>query len=152
MVSMISTLENSAEIQVGMVGFEGFVGVSVLLGAPTSPLEKLVQVAGMALRLPATAFRSAPTDTPGLLLRYPDSFHVQVSQSATMLAGGMMIFVTGKRRTLSEGFHTVLHGIVPIIAACLYFAMASGQGLLTLPTHTAVATGGHSVRTLYQRP
>jgi bacteriorhodopsin len=66
-----------------------------------------------------------------------------------MLAGGMTILVTGKRRTPSEGFHTVLHGIVPIIAACLYFAMASGQGLLALPTDTAVATGEHSVRTFY---
>ncbi len=66
-----------------------------------------------------------------------------------MLAGGMTILVTGKRRTPSEGFHTVLHGIVPIIAACLYFAMASGQGLLALPTDTAVATGEHSVRNFY---
>ena len=66
-----------------------------------------------------------------------------------MLAGGMTILVTGKRRTSSEGFHTVLHGIVPIIAACLYFSMATGQGLVALPTDTAVAVGGHSVRTFY---
>ncbi len=85
-VSMISTLEDGAEIEVGMVGFEGFVGVSVLFGAPTSPLEGLVQVGGTALRLSAMAFRNALTDIPGLLsllLRYLDGFHVQVSQSAT---------------------------------------------------------------------
>ena len=85
-VSMISTLENGAEIEVGMVGFEGFIGLSVLLGAPTSPIEGVVQVSGTALRLSATAFRAALSDIPelrNLLLRYVDGFHVQVSQTAT---------------------------------------------------------------------
>ena len=57
-----------------------------------------------------------------------------------MLAGGLLILVKGKRRTRTEGLQTVLHGIVPIIAACLYFAMATGQGLVLLPTDVAVAT------------
>ena len=50
-----------------------------------------------------------------------------------MLAGGLAILFIGKRRTPSEETHTVLHGIVPIIAACSYFAMAVGQGSVTLP-------------------
>lgn len=58
-----------------------------------------------------------------------------------MLAGGLLILATGKRRTSSEGLHTVLHGIVPIIAACSYLAMATGQGLVMLPTNEAVAMG-----------
>ena len=58
-----------------------------------------------------------------------------------MLAGGLAILATGKRRTPAEGLHTVLHGIVPIIAACSYLAMATGQGLLLLPTTDAVAAG-----------
>ena len=58
-----------------------------------------------------------------------------------MLAGGLLILATGKRRTQGEGLHTVLHGIVPIIAACSYLAMATGQGLVTLPTIDAVAAG-----------
>ncbi len=85
-VSMISTLEDGTTVEVGLVGAEGFVGLSVLLGAPTAPLEGLVQVAGTALRLPAAGFRAALDEVPGLrdlLLRYLDSFHVQVSQSAT---------------------------------------------------------------------
>ena len=60
--------------------------------------------------------------------------------TAVMLAGGLLILVKGKRRTPLEGFQTVLHGIVPIIAACLYFAMATGQGAVLLPTDVAVAT------------
>ena len=50
-----------------------------------------------------------------------------------MLAGGLAILALGKRRTPGEEAHTVLHGIVPIIAACSYFAMAVGQGSIALP-------------------
>ena len=58
-----------------------------------------------------------------------------------MLAGGLAILATGKRRIPAEGLHTVLHGIVPIIAACSYLAMATGQGLVLLPTTDAMAAG-----------
>lgn len=50
-----------------------------------------------------------------------------------MLAGGLAILFIGKHRTPGEETHTILHGIVPIIAACSYFAMAVGQGGVTLP-------------------
>ncbi len=66
-----------------------------------------------------------------------------------MLAGGLLILGLGKRRIPSEELQTVLHGIMPIIAACLYFAMATEQGLISLPTDTAVATGTHSTRIFY---
>jgi CRP-like cAMP-binding protein len=84
-VSMIAMLEDGTQIEVGLVGPEGMTGLSLLLGAPTSPLEGLVQVGGTALRLPATAFRTALAELPsllGLLLRYVDAFHFQVAQSA----------------------------------------------------------------------
>ena len=58
-----------------------------------------------------------------------------------MLLGGLLILAKGKRRTEAEGLQTVLHGIVPIIAACLYFAMATGQGLVLLPIDPAAGTG-----------
>ncbi|WP_419727997.1 bacteriorhodopsin [Lichenicola sp.] len=50
-----------------------------------------------------------------------------------MTLGGLGILLVGKRRTPTEELQTVLHGIVPIIAACSYFAMAVGQGAVTLP-------------------
>lgn len=59
--------------------------------------------------------------------------------TAIMLIGGIAILLTGKRRTKSEELQTVLHGIVPIIAACSYFAMATGQGAVILPFHTTAA-------------
>ena len=84
-VSMIAMLEDGVRIEVGLVGLEGLVGISLLLGAPTAPLEAMTQVSGTALRLPAAAFRAALVELPallGLLLRYVDAFHVQVTQSA----------------------------------------------------------------------
>lgn len=56
-----------------------------------------------------------------------------------MVLGGLGILLTGKRRTQTEELQTVLHGIVPIIAACSYFAMAIGQGAVTLPIHPGAA-------------
>jgi bacteriorhodopsin len=51
-----------------------------------------------------------------------------------MLAGGAIVLVVGKGRTDKEHAHTMYHGIVPMIAACAYFAMAVGQGGVTLPS------------------
>ncbi len=66
-----------------------------------------------------------------------------------MFVGGLLILFTGKRRTASEELHTVCHGIVPIIAACSYFAMAIGQGAVLLPTDTAVVAGTGATRIFY---
>ena len=60
-----------------------------------------------------------------------------------MGAGGLLILLIGKRRTPSEEMQTVLHGIVPLIAACSYLAMATGQGLVLLPA------GAGATRILY---
>ena len=85
MVSLVQPLENGAMIEVGMIGNEGFVGVPVLLGADTSPLEAMVQIPGSALRMQASAFREEVDHRRillGLLLRYTQALHIQVSLSA----------------------------------------------------------------------
>ena len=84
-VSMIAVMADGAQVEVGLVGPEGMIGLSLLLGASTSPLEGLVQVGGTALRLPATVFRAASAEMPSflkLLLRYVDTFFFQVAQTA----------------------------------------------------------------------
>ena len=83
--SMVATLEDGTLAEVGLIGHEGMVGLPLLLGVPTSPLEAVVQVEGVALRLHAAAFSAAMAETPtlyGLLLRYVDAFQVQISQTA----------------------------------------------------------------------
>ena len=84
-ISMIATLEDGTQVEVGLVGPEGMAGLPLLLGSATSPIEGMVQVAGTALRMPAAAFRAALAEAPsllGLLLRYVDAFHLQVAQTA----------------------------------------------------------------------
>ena len=84
-VSMISMLENGDEIEVGLVGPEGMAGLPVLLGAPTSAVEGIIQANGSALRMTAHAFRAAMAQHPAMmvpLLRYVDAFLFQVSQTA----------------------------------------------------------------------
>jgi hypothetical protein len=79
------SLENGAMIEVGMIGNEGFVGVPVLLGAETSPLETMVQIPGLALRVQASTFRDDASRRPALLallLRYTQALHIQVSIAA----------------------------------------------------------------------
>lgn len=49
-----------------------------------------------------------------------------------MLAGSVLLFVTGGSRTQDEEGHTLIHGFVPLFAAIAYFAMATHQGAMTL--------------------
>ncbi len=50
-----------------------------------------------------------------------------------MAAGSALIFPTGKKRTPDAETDGILHGIVPIIATCSYFAMPTHQGALPVP-------------------
>ena len=62
-----------------------------------------------------------------------DSTSVLWVTTIVMAVGGLAILAVGKRRTAAEELQTVLHGTVPLIAACAYFAMAIGQGQVLLP-------------------
>ncbi len=51
-----------------------------------------------------------------------------------MFGGSTLLFLMGGTRTQDEEGHTIAHGIVPLIAAISYFAMATHQGQMTLPS------------------
>lgn len=83
--SMLVLLADGSAAEVGLVGREGMVGLPLLFGADTSPVEGMVQGPGMALRLDAADFQEElerlPTLRP-LLLRYALAFHEHVTQTA----------------------------------------------------------------------
>ncbi len=56
-ISLITPIDHQAGFEVGMVGCEGMHGISLVLGVDVAPQRALVQGAGSALRMDATAFR-----------------------------------------------------------------------------------------------
>jgi CRP-like cAMP-binding protein len=85
-ISLISAIDGRPRLEVGLVGTEGMLGVSLLVGVKDAPLRALVQGAGPALRIEASKFARALTRSPVLrqvLMRY---LYVLMSQLAQMTA------------------------------------------------------------------
>ena len=83
-VSLLSTLENGATTEVGLVGREGMVGLTVFLGGALTPEQAVVQLAGSALKMKASVLREelqVGSPLQLLLLRYTKSFLALVTQS-----------------------------------------------------------------------
>jgi CRP-like cAMP-binding protein len=57
-VSLITLIDGSPGLEVGMVGREGMLGAHLALGVTTAPLRALVQGPGTAWRIGAVAFRA----------------------------------------------------------------------------------------------
>jgi CRP-like cAMP-binding protein len=55
-ISLVTALDDGARLEVGIVGDEGMLGTSLILGVSTSPQHALVQGAGAALRMSAPVF------------------------------------------------------------------------------------------------
>jgi CRP-like cAMP-binding protein len=56
-ISLTTPINGSASLEVGLIGDEGMLGISLILGVDVSPLHALVQGAGLALRMDAAPFR-----------------------------------------------------------------------------------------------
>jgi CRP-like cAMP-binding protein len=83
--SMLAYMEDGDAAEVGMIGYEGMVGLPVLLGADNDDIEAMVQVPGTALRMDTRAFREELERTSAfrtLLLRYALVHHTQVARTA----------------------------------------------------------------------
>ena len=83
--SMLATLEDGDAAEVGVIGYEGMIGLPVLLGADRDDIEAMVQCPGTALRIEAAAFREELERAPAfrdLLLRYALVHHGQTARIA----------------------------------------------------------------------
>lgn len=84
-ISMVSMIDPSSNLEVGMVGDEGMLGLPLVLGIGVSPLHAVVQGAGSALRMDAAQFRRELGSSAALqriLKRYLHVVMVQLAQTA----------------------------------------------------------------------
>src|SRR4051812_46843676 len=84
-VSLVASLEDGTQAEVGLTGREGMVGLPLIIGVDTPFVEAFVQADGSALTMEAGAFRNAMQDEPylrDLLFRYLEAMHSQTTQTA----------------------------------------------------------------------
>ncbi len=84
-LSMLAPLEDGDVAEVGLIGYDGLVGLPVVLGEPFDDLEAMVQCQGAALSISTDALREAMAQDPvlrTLLLRYALLHHGQVARTA----------------------------------------------------------------------
>jgi CRP-like cAMP-binding protein len=85
MISLVSQLEDGSGTEVGVTGFEGMTGLSLILGADRSPHQTMVQIHDSAMRLKSAVlldeFRRGGA-LQNLLLRFTQALMLQISQVA----------------------------------------------------------------------
>lgn len=88
-ITSVVTGSGDDRIEVGLIGRDGMTGISVVLGAESSPHECFVQVPGDGLRIAVADFNAVLEAEPALhrhFLLYARSFLLQTAQTA--LANG----------------------------------------------------------------
>jgi CRP-like cAMP-binding protein len=85
LASLVIVLEDGSTVESGSVGREGMVGIPIVLGAGTTPMQTLVQIAGDAFRVEAAVIKEQFERRGGLhavLTRYIHTLFMIASQSA----------------------------------------------------------------------
>jgi len=88
-VSVVANGLGKREIEVGIIGFEGMTGLSVIMGEANAANESFVQIAGSGQRISARRLRAAIGQSATLhreFLRYAHQFMIQTARTA--LANG----------------------------------------------------------------
>ena len=84
-ISLLYVMENGASAEIAVVGNDGMVGVSLLMGGDTTPNRAVVQSAGRGYRLPASVLKSTirkDAAALGILLLYAQALMTQMAQTA----------------------------------------------------------------------
>lgn len=89
-ISLITAVDDKANLEVGLIGNEGILGITLILGVDVAPFRALVQGAGSAYRITTALFHQQLAQSPALqrlLMRY---LYVTIKQLA--LTGGCTRF------------------------------------------------------------
>jgi CRP-like cAMP-binding protein len=79
-VSLLTPIDGSTRLEVGLVGDEGMVGTPLVVGVAISPLQALVQGSGLSLRIDAAAFRHELARSAALRLLLDRYIFVRMTQ------------------------------------------------------------------------
>jgi CRP-like cAMP-binding protein len=88
-ISQLVPIDSRENLELALVGNEGMLGTSLVLGVNTSALQALVQGSGSALRMSATSFRRELEQLPALrqqLNRYVYVLQAQLALTAACIS------------------------------------------------------------------
>ncbi len=113
-ISLVTLVEGSPGVEVGMVGREGMLGAQLVLGVKQAPWRALVQGVGAAWRMDTAAFTQTLAGSPALQRGLKQYVYVLMAQQAAS-AGCLRFHLIGQRlarwllmsqdRAHSDSFH-----------------------------------------------
>ena len=85
-ISLVMPVNGRQPLEMGLVGSEGMLGATLVLGINALPLRAVVQGSGAALRIATASFRRQLRDSPALLRRLNRHLYVLMAQLAQTAA------------------------------------------------------------------
>jgi CRP-like cAMP-binding protein len=82
LIALMAPINDSSSLEVGLIGNEGMLGTTLMLGVDVAPFNAQVQKSGYALRITRTAFLDELEQSPVLQARLKRYLYVSMSQLA----------------------------------------------------------------------